>query len=118
MATEASLALPTMALLSSTEKGCTSPTSRSTCEPPMPAAACDTLNSSSSETRPCARASSASRMVITLVTEATGRGTSAFCSKSTWPLSGSTSMAAAQERAMGGASRSGAALSCGGAAGG
>ena len=55
---------------------------------------------------------------MTLVDGGHGAGHVGILLKEHLAAFGSTSMAAAQERAMGGASRSGAALSCGGAAGG
>ena len=62
----------------------------------MPAAFAEMVTGCSSDMRPCSSASSVSRMVITLVTDATGRALSAFISNRICPLSASISSAAAQ----------------------
>ena len=77
----------------------------------MPDAFRETVTISSRLARPSSMASSASNMVMTLVTEATGRISSALCSKIIWPLSISMSMAAAQSSATGVSSTMGAPVS-------
>ena len=111
MATVASFALPTIMLLSKVSKGSVSPASSSTCEPPMPAAVWETGTGSSSVARPASNASNASKMAMTLVTLATGRRSSAVCSKRICPLSGSTSTALSHNSGIGGAVSSAASIS-------
>lgn len=67
----------------------------------MLAAFCDTVTSSSSVSVPSSSISSSRRMVISLVTEATGRSSSAFNSKITWPLSASSQKKAGRLRLEG-----------------
>ena len=116
-ATAASLALPTIMHFSSVSTVCRSFTSSSTWLPPMPAAAWDTVTASSGETRPASICSSVKRIVITFVTEATGRWLSAFIWNMIWPLSASISSAAAQSGCSGGTSSSGSSDTGGSASG-
>ncbi len=80
MATEASLPEATAMALSISSTDSSSPSSRNTWEPPMPAALAETGTMASLVRRPLSRASSMSRRVMTLVTLAGSRGSWAFSS--------------------------------------
>ena len=80
MATAQSLAETTAMHLSMSETVMRSPSSSHTWLPPMEAASAEAVTSSESVISPPSTASAMSSMVITLVTEAGGRRSSAFFS--------------------------------------